>query len=120
MKKRLTAFFAAVFLLFSLSEAADASSSTYRNQLGRIENEIYDAMASYLPQGYDSFSYEFSQRQPTHLPKRPTAVCKPRYPGLTKLFTGTTLRFLAGQIRCFLFRPILYCIRRPLYQWISL
>ena len=61
MKKRLTAFFAAVFLLFSLSEAADASSSTYRNQLGRIENEIYDAMASYLPQGYDSFSYEFSQ-----------------------------------------------------------
>ena len=105
MKKRLTAFFAAVFLLFSLSEAADASSSTYRNQLGRIENEIYDAMASYLPQGYDSFSYEFSSRQPTHLPKRPTAACKPRCPGLTKLFTGTTLRFFGWTNQVFPFPP---------------
>lgn len=61
MKKRLAAFFAAVFLLFSLSETVEASASTYRNQLSRTECELYDAMASYLPQGYDSFRCELSQ-----------------------------------------------------------
>ena len=49
MKKRLAAFFAAVFLLFSLSETVEASASTYRNQLSRTECELYDAMVSYLP-----------------------------------------------------------------------
>ena len=61
MKKRLAAFFAAVFLLFSLSETVEASASTYRNQLSRTECELYDAMVSYLPQGYDSFRCELSQ-----------------------------------------------------------
>lgn len=55
MKKRLAAFFAAVFLLFSLSETVEASASTYRNQLSRTECELYDAMVSYLPQGYRLF-----------------------------------------------------------------
>ncbi len=62
MKKRLTALFLAVLVVVAIPVTAEAA-STYRGQLNSIEREIYDAMASYLPYGYDSFSYELSQSQ---------------------------------------------------------
>lgn len=60
MKKHFIAFGIAICVLLSVSMPAQASSSTYRSQLSQSEREIYDAMSSYLSQGYDSFSWEFS------------------------------------------------------------
>ncbi|MDD3193829.1 MAG: transglutaminase domain-containing protein [Oscillospiraceae bacterium] len=61
MKKRLSAFFIMILFLFSNYVVAEASSATYRSQLGRTECEIYDTLALYLPQGRDSFDGAFSQ-----------------------------------------------------------
>ena len=115
MKKRLTAFFAAVFLLFSLSEAADASSLPTGTSLAALKTRSTTLWLLICPKDTILSAMNFLSRQPTHLPKRPTAACKPRCPGLTKLFTGTTLRFFGWTNQVFPFSAQYYTASDVLY-----
>ena len=90
MKKRLAAFFAAVFLLFSLSETVEASASTYRNQLSRTECELYDAM---VLRDTSLSAVNCPSRQSMLPSKKPITACRCRYPELMRLFIGIIRKF---------------------------